>query len=327
MPGRMCSRPIAAAGSSSSRCRIAQSTGSSETARTQRVNTLFELAELVRRPATPERGFQSRARAKDLKHRRSAAVVEIHIEPLADRPAEATALANLVVAIADNKYFLAHRLASWGVGAPALESAVACTAIAQEEAGHARGLYSLLEDVPPALRPVPLEREDDRERKYAVSFLLETNDSWYRAVAALALMDLAMTTLLEACADSSFAELRKRAERILGDERFHARYVEGRLRELRASPAETAALEQELAALLPETLCWFGPPREHGLELLVAAGIVSRRNDELREIFLEVLRARTERAGLRLPDTGELPWERWSSLERRLTSEPTPATA
>jgi ring-1,2-phenylacetyl-CoA epoxidase subunit PaaA/ring-1,2-phenylacetyl-CoA epoxidase subunit PaaC len=246
---------------------------------------------------------------------------------LADRPAEAAALANLVVSVADNKYFLAHRLASWGVGAPALESAVACTAIAQEEAGHARGLYSLLEDFPAELRPVPLEREDDRPRKYAVSFLLEESESWYRAVATLAVMDLAMTTLLKACSESSFAELRKRADRILGDERFHARYVEGRLRELAASPAETAALEEELGGLMPEALCWFGPPREHGLELLVAAGLVTQQNDALRESFLDALRERTERAGVRLPETGELPWERWSSLERRLMSEPAPATA
>ena len=192
-----------------------------------------------------------------------------------DRPAEAAALANLVVAIADNKYFLAHRLAGWGVGAPALESAVACTAIAQEEAGHSRGLYSLLEHVPAELRPVPLEREHDRTRKYAVSFLLEASDSWYCAVAALALMDLALTTLLEACVDSSFTELRKRADRILGDERFHARYVEGRLRELGASQAEAAAVEEELAAMLPETLCWFGPPGERGLELLRDAELVT----------------------------------------------------
>jgi 1,2-phenylacetyl-CoA epoxidase catalytic subunit len=243
------------------------------------------------------------------------------------RPAETTALANLVVAVADNKYFLAHRLASWGVGAPALESAVACTAIAQEEAGHARGLYSLLEDFPSGLRPVPLERGDDRARKYAVSFLLEASDSWYRAVAALALMDSAMTTLLEACTDSSLAELRKRADRILGDEWFHARYVDGRMRELAASQAEARAFEEELAALLPETLCWFGPPGERGLELLVAAGVVTRRNEELREGLLEGLRERTEKAGVRLPETGELPWERWSSLERRLKSEPARATA
>jgi 1,2-phenylacetyl-CoA epoxidase catalytic subunit len=252
--------------------------------------------------------------------------VKAQFQP-ADRPEEAVALANVVVALADNKYFLAHRLAGWGVGAPALESSVACTAIAQEEAGHARVLYSLLEDFPVDLRPVPLEREDDRERKYAVSFLLEGSDSWYRAVAVLALMDLAMTTLLEACVGSSFAELRKRAERILGDEHFHARFVEGRLREVGASPAEAAALEEELAALLPETLCWFGPPGERGLELLNAAGLVGRTNDELRERFSEVLRGRTRTAGLRLPETGELPWERWSRLERRLESEPTPATA
>jgi 1,2-phenylacetyl-CoA epoxidase catalytic subunit len=246
---------------------------------------------------------------------------------LTGRPAETAALANFVVALADNKYFLAHRLASWGVGAPALESAVACTAIAQEEAGHARGLYSLLEHLPSGLRPVPLEREDDRARKYAVSFLLEPSDSWYRAVAALGLMDSAMTTLLEACVGSSIAELRKRADRILGDERFHARYLDGRMRELGGSQTEAAALEAELEALLPETLCWFGPPGEQGLELLVAAGVVTSRNDELRGRLLDELRERTERAGVRLPETGELPWERWNGLERRLQSQPAPATA
>ena len=88
-------------------------------------------------------------------------------------PELARATAHIVVALADNKYFLARRLATWGVGAPTLESAVACTAIAQEEAGHARGLYSLLENFPADGAPLPLEREGDRERKYALSYLLE----------------------------------------------------------------------------------------------------------------------------------------------------------
>ena len=68
-------------------------------------------------------------------------------------PEVARATAHVVVSLADNKYFLAQRLATWGVGAPTLESAVACTAIAQEEAGHARGLYSLLEDFPRGVAP------------------------------------------------------------------------------------------------------------------------------------------------------------------------------
>jgi ring-1,2-phenylacetyl-CoA epoxidase subunit PaaA/ring-1,2-phenylacetyl-CoA epoxidase subunit PaaC len=242
---------------------------------------------------------------------------------------EATGAANLVVAVADNKFFLAHRLATWGVGAPFLESSVACTAIAQEEAGHARVLYSLLEHFPSELAPVPLEREDDRARKYAVSFLRAPSTSWIGGIAALTLIDRALTTVLAACVESSFGELRKRALRILGDESFHRKYADGRVRELAASPGAAAKLEVELSALLPETLCWFGPPAERGLELLVDAAILSQRNEELRQEFLASLGPLVEDAGLRLPiaRTGdgtwtypELPWADWHSLERRLTT-------
>lgn len=244
----------------------------------------------------------------------------------------AQAAANVVVALADNKYFLAHRLAAWGVGAPTLESAVACTAIAQEEAGHARGLYSLLEGFPRDLAPVALERETDRERKYALSYLLEPATSFVRGVAALTLADRACTVLLEAAADSSLEGLRKRAVRILADERFHQRYADGRLREL----GRTRALERELSAQLPETLCWFGPDDEPGLELLVGAGILTKRNEELRQAFLSRLGAQAASAGVELPVAEgadgawtypELPWSRWSSLERRLETSPTLATS
>jgi len=243
----------------------------------------------------------------------------------------ALATANVVVALADNKYFLAHRLASWGVGAPTLESAVACTAIAQEEAGHARALYSLLEEFPPEVAPLPLEREGDRERKYALSYLLEETTSFVRGVAALTLADRACTVVLEAAADSSFEGLRKRAARILADERFHQRYANGRVRELADGPA----LARELVALLPETLCWFGPDGEPGLELLVQEGIVTKRNEQLRQTFLAQLAAVIEPAGVELPIAHEgdswtypeLPWSQWSSLERRLTATPATATS
>jgi len=247
-------------------------------------------------------------------------------------PEIAEAAANIVVTLADNKYFLAHRLAAWGVGAPTLESAVACTAIAQEEAGHARGLYSLLGDFPEGTAPPPLERESDRERKYALSYLTDPGSSFIRGVAVLALADRACTVVLEALAESSLDGLRKRATRILGDESFHQRYADGRLREL----AESTVLESELAALLPETLCWFGPEDEPGFEALVAAGIVPRRNEELRQTFLSRLGAVVAEVELDLPverrgdgtwTYGELPWIRWSSLERRLTAAPATATS
>jgi 1,2-phenylacetyl-CoA epoxidase catalytic subunit len=240
------------------------------------------------------------------------------------------------VAVADNKFLLAHRLATWGVGAPALESSVACTAIAQEEAGHARVLYSLLESFPEEHRPAPLEREGDRERKYALSFLREASTSWIHGIAAFTLVDRALTTLLDACRESSISELRKRALRILGDEGFHQKYANGRVRELAESAEECAALEAQAASLLPEVLCWFGPEGEAGLELLVEAGVLSQRNEELRQSFLAGLGALAAETGLALPierkEDGtwaypELPWGEWLSLERRLTVTPAPAKA
>jgi 1,2-phenylacetyl-CoA epoxidase catalytic subunit len=257
-------------------------------------------------------------------------VSELSLGPTV-RPVEAAAAANVVVAIADNKYFLGRRLAEWGVAAPALESAVACTAIAQEEAGHARALYALLEDFPREVAPIALEREDDRERKYALSFLRRPDRSFVRGIAVLTLVDRALTTMLEACAESSFAELRKRAVRILGDESFHQRYTDGRVREL----AGRADFERELAALLPEVLCWFGPDGEEGLELLVDGGIVSMRNEELRQAFLGGLGDLAERTGVKLPieregtrwHHPELPWASWIRLERRVESRETTKAA
>jgi 1,2-phenylacetyl-CoA epoxidase catalytic subunit len=255
---------------------------------------------------------------------------------LETRPEVAAGASAVVVALADNKFFLAHRLAAWGVGAPALESSVACTAIAQEEAGHARVLYSLLESFPEGHRPLPLEREEDRKRKYAMSFLREDTASWVRGIAAFTLVDRALTTVLEACRESSISELRKRALRILDDEGFHEKYANGRVRELAESPAERGALEAEMAALLPEVLCWFGPEGEAGLELLVEAGVLAQRNEELRQSFLAGLGSLVEHTGLTLPiekrEDGtwaypELPWSEWLSLERRLTATPAPASA
>lgn len=255
---------------------------------------------------------------------------------LESRPEVAAGVSSVVVAVADNKFLLAHRLATWGVGAPALESAVACAAIAQEEAGHARVLYSLLESLPEEHRPPPLEREEDRERKYAMSFLREETTSWIHAIAAFTLVDRALTTLLAACRESSISELRKRAVRILGDEGLHQKYANGRVRELAESGAQCAALEAEATSLLPEVLCWFGPEGEAGLELLVQAGVLSQRNEELRQGFLAGLGALAEQTGLTLPiertEDGtwaypELPWAEWDRLERRLNREPVSGTA
>ena len=235
------------------------------------------------------------------------------------------ALANLVVVLADNKYFLGRRLSESAIGAPTLESAVACAAIAQEELGHTRPLYSFLEQLPSA--PVPLERDDDRERKYCLTLLRERFPTWPHAMAALFLVDAAVTIMLEGLAQAGPDVLRRRASRVVADEPTHARFAVGRVREIAA-----ASGGQELARcaveLLPEVLCWFGPPGEGGLETLRGAGLVELDNERLRQSFLERVMPVLAEAGLEVGivwnaqaeawEYEPLPWESWNSLERRL---------
>src|SRR5262245_6282717 len=197
-------------------------------------------------------------------------------------PGVDAALANLVVVLADNKYFLGRRLSESAIGAPTLESAVACAAIAQEELGHTRPLYSFLEQLPGA--PVPLERDEDRERKYCLTLLRERFPSWPYAVASLFLVDAAVAIMLEGLERAGPDVLRRRAARIVADEPTHSKFAAGRVRELAGTPA-ASELEACAASILPEILCWFGPPGETGLDVLKEAGLVELDNERLRQSF------------------------------------------
>ena len=237
------------------------------------------------------------------------------------------ALANLVVVLADNKYFLGRRVSEWSIAAPTLEASVACAAITQEELGHTRPLYSLIAQLDASNPPLALEREDDRERKYCVSFLREPLPSWVHAMAALLLVDTALTLMLEGLAKGEHEVLRRRAARLIADEPVHAAFVAGRIRELGPSPAADR-LAEALVGMLPELLCWFGPPDEPGLATLAAAGFVFLDNEALRQTFLDRIGAPLREAGIEIGvewsqeddrwGYPELPWESWNSLERRL---------
>jgi 1,2-phenylacetyl-CoA epoxidase catalytic subunit len=240
-------------------------------------------------------------------------------------PGVDAALANLVVVLADNKYFLGRRLSESAIGAPTLESAVACAAIAQEELGHTRPLYSFLEQLPGA--PAPLERDEDRERKYCLALLRERFPSWPAAVAALFLVDAAVTIMLEGLEQAGPDVLRRRAGRVAADEPTHAKFAAGRVREL-ASTAAAPELARAATAILPEILCWFGPAGEPGLDVLRDAGLVELDNERLRQRFLARVMPVLAEAGLDVGilwnatteawEYGTLPWESWNSLERRL---------
>ena len=240
----------------------------------------------------------------------------------------AEALGQLVVVLADNKYFFGRRVSEWATGAPELESAVACAAMAQEELGHSRALYPLLHELALANPPVPLEGEHDRERRYCLEFLDAPWQSWTEAVAGMALVDTALVTLLQALQRSAHEELARRAQRVLAEERFHQVFIEGRVRAV-AAQGGASLLQEPVDRLLPEVLCWFGPPGEPGVEALRQAGVLDADNEALRQAYLSRVVPQLEEAGLRLGvrrdgpagrwEYDELPWAGWNRLQRRLT--------
>jgi phenylacetate-CoA oxygenase PaaI subunit len=242
------------------------------------------------------------------------------------------ALVNLIVVLADNKYFLGRRISEWTVGAPGLEEAVAASALAQEELGHARVLYPLLDELPFPERPVPLEREGDRKRRYALSLLDRPWQTWPEAVAGVLLVDTALTTMLEHLTASFWEPLARRAARMLQEEVFHLEFAEGRVRELAALPGVREELAYHLEAFLPEVLLWFGPEGEEGVKALAQEGLVQGSNEGWRQAFLGRLAPLFLEEGLRLLpypswdmarrryEYGELPWRQWNRLQRRLES-------
>src|SRR5438445_1841913 len=142
------------------------------------------------------------------------------------------ALFAILSSLADNKQAIGRRYAYWCNGAPALEAAVAAAAMTQDELGHARTLYPLLDNFSQA-EVDPLQSEPEtRTLHYALSFLDQDFQGWSDFVATNFLLDAALTTFFEAAQNSTYEPLRQRSRKIVQEERIHAIHAEGWVRRL-----------------------------------------------------------------------------------------------
>ena len=243
------------------------------------------------------------------------------------------ALVNMTVVLADNKYALGRRLAEWAVGPPTLEGSVAGAAIGQQLLGQARVLYPVVEELSGASLGQP-DAEGGRSRHYS----LRADDAWptwAHAVSSLFLANDACNVVLAALRSSAHENLAKRTGRMLEDERFQAQYSAGRVRELvaRYEPGRSL-LQERVDESFVEVLCWFGPSAEPGVAAMERAGLVEGDNDRWRQQWLDRVAPVLDEVGIRFPahrnatgqwEWGELPWDRWNRLQRRLeTPSPSP---
>jgi phenylacetate-CoA oxygenase PaaI subunit len=224
--------------------------------------------------------------------------------------------AALIQMLADNKHQLGLRYAGWATGAPTLEAATAAAAMAQAELGHARALLPLLRAAP--VRSTDMGA-DDRPPEYYARLLDAPFASWTQFVAVNALFDAALTTMVAALRESSYAPLRGRAQKIVAEERYHAAHGAGWLRRMgQAGGAAQVELGHAVADIWDETLCLFGPDEDALLGALHRAGVIAAGAAELRGQFLGQAQPLLAAAGLPSPPADRLPWDRWDPIRRRL---------
>jgi phenylacetate-CoA oxygenase PaaI subunit len=239
------------------------------------------------------------------------------------------ALFAILSSLADNKQAVGRRYAYWCNGAPALEAAVAAAAMTQDELGHARTLYPLLEDFTQAEGDPSQVEPMTRTLHYHLAYLDHDFQGWADFVATNFLLDTALTTFFEAAQNSSYEPLRQRARKIIQEERIHAMHADGWVRRLaKAGGAVRSTLVASLNRLWNETLCWFGPNDDPNMQQLYQEGIIDATPDELRSRYLQKImpalssleinvpvsfNANTKHWELRQP----LSWNSWDAVARR----------
>ena len=182
-----------------------------------------------------------------------------------------------LLAFADDEHVIGQRHTEWiGLG-PFLEEDLALTSIAQDELGHAAGLYSLVsEDVD----QLAFFRDAS---EYRCCWLVEQpGTDWSRALVRHWLYDLAERHRWEAVSGSGVAELAGLAARALREEAYHRRHAQVLVDRLMSGSEEARAhVVDALDAYLPLAVALFEPVA--GEQAAIAEGVVTTSTADLLE--------------------------------------------
>jgi phenylacetate-CoA oxygenase PaaI subunit len=219
------------------------------------------------------------------------------------------ALYDLFLILADSKHLLGLRYGEW-IGAPVIEASIAAVAMAQDEFGHARLFYGLLNEFHQAGIP---EREEAPSEYRNMEVLDRAFPGWMDFVAANTLIDGALSVQLEALRDSSYLPVRRMIAKITQEEAFHRQHAKGWvLRIARAGGKAKSELERAIKRIWEPVLLWLGRPDGASERALVEAGIQDADGEGLRTRFIERLGPLLiEEAGLDLPLSGDAITGQW----------------
>ncbi len=194
--------------------------------------------------------------------------------------AQREALRRLVTTLADSKRLMGIRYSDWLLGAPSIETGIATSSMAQDEWGHARLLYSMLKEL--GLDPVEVEHDRADEEYASVDALDEPFDNWAALVAAMVVVDAALTTALAAFSAGGFEPATTRVPKMLAEEEFHAAMAAAWYKRLAGSESEEARVKLRSATedMLPGVLAWLGAD-DAPAEAMAEAGVTASGSDQV----------------------------------------------
>jgi len=226
---------------------------------------------------------------------------------------ERTAVETLLFRLADDEFVIGDRYTDWQVRSPTLESDLALSNIAQDEIGHARLWYDLLEDFGYSEADLIWQRDT---ADFTHSTLCErpfADGDWADVILRSYLYDTAEAIRLEALIDSSYPRIKDRVEKVLGEEDYHVQHGERWLERLAESEDGRERLQAAVDRLIPYALTLFAPtdePLEDRIDELGlrTASLAEMRTDWLDTVvpFLESLSIPVD--GIELPAQSEVHW-------------------
>jgi ring-1,2-phenylacetyl-CoA epoxidase subunit PaaC len=188
----------------------------------------------------------------------------VELPPLA--PATRDALAELLLAMADDEFVVGFWDSEWTGIAPMLEEDVAFSSLAQDEIGHARALYEMLASLTGGDADVIAFGRDADEYRHA-RLLDHPRTDWAFSIGRRWLYDTADAVRLESLAASSYQPLADLVGKMRREETYHLLHLDAWVRRLATSgPEARDRLVAALGVLWPDALSVLAPlPSEHTL--------------------------------------------------------------
>jgi ring-1,2-phenylacetyl-CoA epoxidase subunit PaaC len=215
---------------------------------------------------------------------------------------EAWAVVAELETLADDEFVMAERYIDWQVRGPTLEADLAIANIAQDEYGHARLWYDLLEDFGRTEAELIWERPRDEFRHTTLAELAFETGDWADCVLRSYLYDHFERLRLEALEETTYPRIADRVGKVVGEEHYHRDHAENWLERLSDKPRPNEAhtrLQDALDRLYPHALTMF-EPTEHE-ERIVEAGVRPVPLADLREDWLAITTPFLEGLGLTVP--------------------------